>query len=110
MLPRVVDQDLPHHARGNPIEMRAPFPCDIRLHQPEIGFVDKGGRLQCMVRSLAPHAPGSYAAQFPLDRADQTVVRRATVFTPPAQQARHVRLGKAFGHQELLNPGKGVLA
>ena len=54
MLARVVDQDAPHHLRGDAEEVRATLPGDaILAGEPEVRLVDQGGGLQRVVRPFA---------------------------------------------------------
>ena len=61
----VVDQNLPHHRGRNRKEMRTVLPFHrVRFHEPQIGFVDKGGGLQGVIAALAGQALASDPAQF----------------------------------------------
>jgi hypothetical protein len=53
---RVVDQNMPHHARRNREELRPVLPAGgIDRRQAHVGFVDERRALERMARALAPH-------------------------------------------------------
>jgi len=55
----VVDQDLAHHMCSNPNKVGTVVPVDVPPDEPKVSLIDEGGRLEGMVRALAPHGcPG----------------------------------------------------
>jgi len=86
MLARVVDQDAPHHLRGDAEELRAALPGDAILpDQPEVRFVDQCGGLQRVVRPLAAEVRHGAPSQFPVDEREQIVARLKVSVTPRPQ-------------------------
>jgi hypothetical protein len=64
----MVDQYAPHHLGRNCEEVSAILPLhSVVVHQPHVRFVDKGGRLEAVARTLAIHVAVSEAAEFPID-------------------------------------------
>ena len=86
MLARVVDQDAPHHLRGDAEELRATLPGDAILScQPEVRFVDQCGGLQRVIRPFAAKIRPRSPSQFPVDQREQVVPRFKVSVTPRPQ-------------------------
>ena len=86
MLARVVDQDAPHHLRGDAEELRATLPGDAILScQPEVRFVDQRGGLQRVVRPFAAKVRRGSPSQFTVDEREQAVARLKISATPRPQ-------------------------
>ena len=93
----VIDEDLTHHARGDPVEVRAPIPGDVALHEPQVRLVHERGGLECVVRPLTAHVGGGNPSELALDRPDQAIVRLLAV-APVPKETRDVFSGESVGH------------
>jgi hypothetical protein len=83
----VVDQNVPHHLRGHGKEVGpAPPVGALLVHEPQIGFIDYGGRLESMRRALTLHATTGKTVEFQVDEREQFLQRRSVAFTPLLQQ------------------------
>src|ERR1700761_8271015 len=51
----VVDEHSPHHMCGETNEMFTAIPLHVLLDEAQIGLIDQGGWLQCVVGPLTPH-------------------------------------------------------
>jgi hypothetical protein len=86
VLTRVVDQDAPHHLRGDAEELRAALPGDAVLTgESEVRFVDQRGGLQRMVRPFMAKVRRGSPSQFTIDQWEQAVARLEISATPRAQ-------------------------
>ena len=67
-LPRVVDQDLPHHPRGDPKEMAAVLPDPPSVFdQPQVCLIHERRGLKGVIVPLAPHVRARDTTQFSLN-------------------------------------------
>jgi hypothetical protein len=70
----MIDQDPAHHLRRNAVKMRATLPGNALLpDEPQVRFVDEGGRLKGVVGSLATEVRGGAAPQLLVDQGHQLV-------------------------------------
>ena len=91
---RVVDEDASHQLRGDAVEVRAVLPADVLLvYQPEVGFVNQRGGLQCVAGALPADVLAGQPAQLPVDQRHQRVERRPVAVAPGHEQLRHLLWG-----------------
>jgi hypothetical protein len=86
---RVIDEHLPHEARGNADEVGAILPVHApSTHQPEKRLVHELGRLQRMTVPFAPHIRACEPAQLGLDERHQAIESGLIAVAPRLQQLR----------------------
>ena len=67
----IIDQDLPHYLSGDGKKMRAIPPVLLPgINQPDVRFIDQGGRLQDVILPFEFHVTVSDPVQFGIDRRD----------------------------------------
>ena len=65
MGPRVINQNAPHHLRGDAEEVSAVLPRrGALIDEPQIGFVDETGSLQGVIRAFSLQVLAGELAQF----------------------------------------------
>jgi len=70
----VLDEDAAHQLGGDAEEMGAVFPIDAGLiDQLEVGLVDEGGGLECVIGALAAHVGTGDAAEFVVDERQKLI-------------------------------------
>ncbi len=83
---RVIDEDAPHHLRGDGEEMSAILPVDVALiEQLHVRLVDDGRGLQASLAPLARELPRRERAQLAMDERDQPLEGFATAVAPRMQ-------------------------
>jgi len=101
LAPRVVDQDPPHHLRGDREEVPAVVPVDLALsEQLDVRLVHHGGRLHPVVSPFVRQLPGCEHPQLVVDNRHQPVERLAAPFLPFVQNARNLRRRRSVLHLE----------
>ena len=94
----MINQDLPHQARGHAEEMGAVLPCHILpVDQSKVDLVDEGGGLKGMVRALATEIAPGEAREFCGDQRREPVESMLVAVAPRLQQLRH--LGRRGSHR-----------
>ncbi len=72
VLPRVINQHLPHQPGGNRQEVCAVVGFERSLvNQPQIRFMDQSGALQCMTGTFGPQLASRDVAQLLINKRDQ---------------------------------------
>ena len=90
-LPRMVDQHVSHHLRGDGEEMSPVLPRDVGAGQkPEKRLLHQRGRLHLVVRSLPAEVTPGQAIQFRTDERQQTIERRTVAPAPAREQPRDI--------------------
>lgn len=83
----VIDQHATHHAGGDRQEVSAALPIDpLLIDQPQVGFVNQGGRLQRVVTPFAPQAGRRPGPEIPMHEREQVVPRLNVAASPGLQQ------------------------
>src|SRR6478736_9672328 len=86
-----VHEDATHDLRRDTKKMGPVLPVRMPLvNQPDEHLVDKGCRLQGMVRPLVPKPTRSNAVELRIDERQQLVKRGPAAATPVAEQCRHI--------------------
>jgi hypothetical protein len=81
--PRVINQNVPHHLRGDGEKVVPVLPLDLLLpRQTKISFVDQRRSLQRVAITLPLHVPMCNATQFVIDKRSQ-LIERSFVSLPP---------------------------
>lgn len=87
---RMIDEDAPHHLRGEAVKMRPALPHHALLsNQPEVGFADRRGWLQRVVPALATEVRRRLTAQLSVHNGKQRIARPGLAALPRSQQTRH---------------------
>jgi len=93
----VVDQDLTHdlrrysHEMGSTVVIRL-----ILIHQPHIGFVDQGRRLQSVGGALVAHVPPREFPEFGVQQRHQTIKRSSIASGEVPQETRDGLIVRQF--------------
>ena len=83
----MIDEDAPHHLRGEAEELRAVLPRDPFLSdQPQVRLVDDSRWLQCVIPSLLPEKPRRLRAQLLIDHTKEAIASLEVSRTPCAEQ------------------------
>jgi hypothetical protein len=70
----MVNQNAPHHLRGNAKEVRPVLPLDLTLiNQPDERFIHQCRGLQRVSGTLFPHVPMGHAPKFVIHKRHQLV-------------------------------------
>jgi len=85
----MIDQDAPHHARRNGIKVDAAVPVHVRIHQPQIRFVDQGGGGQGIAGTLGTQASPGHLMQRFIDDWHQLVQGLRIAAAPVLQEPRY---------------------
>lgn len=94
---RVIDEDSPHEARGNPQKVCAILPAEWwGIRESHKHFVDKGGGLECVAFSLAAHVAAGETPHFAFDERDEAFERGPVAVTPRAKEP-----GNLVGHHSV---------
>ena len=87
----MIDQDLPHHACGDSIKVRAIFPARLAIiDHTEIRFVNERGGLQRVVGALALQIPAREGPQLLVNQRHQLLRHAFIAFTPVDQQLGNI--------------------
>ena len=87
----MVHQNTPHRFRRNSIEVTAALPLpDGIAPQPQIRFMDQGGGLQRMARTLLVHVAAGHSSQLRINQRHKLIERRLVAVAPLVQQSRDV--------------------
>ena len=90
MAASVIDQDPPHHLRGDTEKLRAVLPGDLVLtDQPDVRLVDQRGRLECVVATLVPQVGSGSPAKLAIYERQQVFARSRVSLTPRSEQIAH---------------------
>jgi hypothetical protein len=82
----MINEDLPHHFRGQCEEMGSVLPiCRLLVYQAKVGFVNKGGRLQCEVTPLSGKVPLRNSAKFIVNKGNQRFSGRDIALIPAGE-------------------------
>src|SRR5436190_3706478 len=93
----MVNHDAPHQLSGGRDKVAPALPDRLRIiNQPQIGFVENGGGLQCVASALPAHVMVRESVQFGLHQREQLLQRSLISAAPVAEQ-----LG------DLLSRGRG---
>jgi hypothetical protein len=88
----VIDQDAPHHTRGNCEKMHAILPLRLVLPaEPKIHLVDQRCALQTMSAALTREMIMSQAAQLFVNDGQKLIQRRRVAAAPSAEQLSYSR-------------------
>lgn len=91
--PRVIYQDLPHHAGRHRQKVIAAVPIrGPRPEQADVGFIHQACSLQSMRTALSAHPPGSQTAQLGFDDAHQFGASLFVAIRESAEMQGHFRL------------------
>ncbi len=71
------------------------------VHQAHVGFVDQGGRLQCVAWALALHIAVGQAAEFVVNDRRQAIERALVSIAPGAQEPCHFASVQLLWHMRL---------
>lgn len=83
----VIDQNPPHHLRGDSKEVRAVLPGDPFLaEQPQLRLVDERRRLQGVVRAFMAQIRRCPATEVTIDQRHQRVTRSNVPLRPGSKQ------------------------
>jgi hypothetical protein len=83
MRSRVLDQNLPHEARGDAAEVRPAFPAHLRLvHELQVSFVHQRRRLQRVVRPFASEVAAREAPQLGVNDRHEPLGRGLVAIAP----------------------------
>ena len=94
MSPRVVDQDAPHYLRRDREEVRTIRPVHILLiNQTDVGFIDQGSGLKCVVFPLPAHVTARQAVEFVVDQRVQLVQSGLLPLAPLSEQFSNLMSG-----------------
>src|ERR1019366_2973315 len=89
--PRMINQNAPHELGRNREKMGAILPLHVLvIHQPHIGFVDQGTRLEAMSRPLTSHVASREAVEFVINDWSQAVESSAISITPGPEKLGHL--------------------
>ena len=87
----VVDQDVPHHPRGEGEEMGPVLPDDLpAVEEAQEELVDEGGRLEGVRRPLSPELGCREGAELPVDEGNELLERPILSGPPLLQNGGHV--------------------
>jgi hypothetical protein len=103
MRPSMIDEHLPHDARGDAEEVRAIAPVGaVLLDMPgeaHVGLVHERGWLQGVVGALAPNVVRREIAQLFVDDGNQLFETRPIALTDGGEQTRDV--ARSVGHRRV---------
>jgi hypothetical protein len=84
--PGRIHEDTPHHLGGDGEEMGPVLPAYTGdIHQMQEGFVNQGGRLQCVPLVFLLHVAPGHAAQLSVDERCQLLQRGEVAAAPGSQ-------------------------
>jgi hypothetical protein len=82
-LARMIDQDAPHHVRGDAEEVGAVLPGNpVLTCEAHIGLVDERRRLQRVIKSLPTKIRRGLSSELAIDERDQIVTGSQVASTP----------------------------
>jgi hypothetical protein len=89
MRARMIDEDAPHHLRGQAKEVGAILPRHAPLpDEAQVRLVDERCRLECVVPPLAPEIRGRALPQFAVHQRKQVIAGLKIATSPGPKQAR----------------------
>ena len=102
--PSRLDEDAAHGLGGGGEEVIPPVPMPLvtLADQPQVGFVNQGGRFQRLPRLLLGEALGSQSAQFIVDEWQQLGRRMPVASLDVAQDASHVAHVGSVYHMKFM--------
>lgn len=87
----MVHQNAPHRFGCNSIEVTAALPLPGGVaRQSQVGFMDQGGGLQRMGRTLLVHVAAGHSSQLRIDQRHELIERRLVAVAPLVEQLRDV--------------------
>src|SRR6266480_7693544 len=87
MFTGMIDHDVPHHLRGRRNKVGPTLPDRLGvINQPQVGFVENGGRLKSMALLLPAHVMVGEPVQFRMHQREQLPQRSLVSAAPLAEQ------------------------
>src|SRR5206468_4254683 len=87
MFTGMIDHDVPHHLRGRRNKVGPTLPDRLGvINQPQVGFVENGGRLKSMALPLPAHVMVGEPVQFRMHQREQLPQRSLVSAAPLAKQ------------------------
>ena len=98
-LARVIDENLPHRARGEGKKMTSTLRCRTGgPHQTQVRFIDKSRGLECVAGTLVAQVRARHAAQFAVDDREQPIERIRNAAAPVVEKRGDLLIRLAVGH------------